>query len=60
MDGAIKLGKENNMPEDTMTHMIEDFILHLLAAGRATSTIACYQQISITLLASSARFNLNV
>jgi hypothetical protein len=43
MDGAIKPKEENNMPEDTISHMIKDFILHLLAAGRATSTIACYQ-----------------
>lgn len=27
-----------------MSHLIKDFILHLRAAGRATSTIACYQR----------------
>ena len=37
------------MPEDTMSHMIKDFIVHLGAAGRATSTIACYQRTLNTL-----------
>lgn len=32
------------MQEDTMIHMIKDFIVHLSAAGRATSTIDCYQR----------------
>jgi len=32
------------MTEVTMTHMIEDFIVHLSAAGRAASTIDCYQR----------------
>ncbi len=32
------------MPENAMTQLIKDFIVHLRAAGRATSTIACYQQ----------------
>ncbi len=32
------------MPEDAISHMIKDFIVHLGAAGRATSTIACYQR----------------
>ncbi len=31
------------MPDDTMSQMIKDFIVHLSAAGRATSTLACYQ-----------------
>ncbi len=32
------------MPEDAMSHMIKDFIVYLGAAGRATSTIDCYQR----------------
>ncbi len=32
------------MQGNTMTHLIDDFVVHMRAAGRATSTIACYQQ----------------
>jgi len=32
------------MPDQNMTQLIKDFIIHLCAAGRATSTIACCQQ----------------
>jgi integrase/recombinase XerC len=32
------------MPEETMSKIISDFIVHLRAAGRAASTIDCYQR----------------